>query len=361
MKKKPATVVLLGDKDHGKSTILGRLLFDTGSVTPEKVNALKKGAAFEWAHLMDSFREERSRQMTIDIAPAAVQIGRRSFTFVDVPGHGELIKNRVTGATLAEIAVLVISGQEGITQETERHIALAKFLRLRKIIVAINKMDLLQNNPAAFRKHSIEIRRLLKKFGMSLNAIIPISAIGGENLVRRSRRMRWYKGPTLAQAIVKIEFKAPLGPFIGVVQDVYGENIIGVVLSGKTKAGEILRLLPHGVLVRIKRCVIADSNFRFVLTSSEQKIERGNIVTSSLDLKPQHIVSAECIMLEDSISHSYVAEADFNETKLQKPVFIKNTDGLVMHLRSQIDPPIVIVDKFVLRRSGRIAGICRLL
>jgi len=344
MKKKPATVVLLGDKDHGKSTILGRLLFDTGSVTPEKVNALKKGAAFEWAHLMDSFREERSRQMTIDIAPAAVQIGRRSFTFVDVPGHGELIKNRVTGATLAEIAVLVISGQEGITQETQKHIALAKFLRLRKIIVAINKMDLLQNNPAAFRKHSIEIRRLLKKFGMSLNAIIPISAIGGENLVRRSRRMRWYKGPTLAQAIVKIEFKAPLGPFIGVVQDVYGENIIGVVLSGKTKAGEILRLLPHGVLVRIKRCVM-----------------RGNILTSSLDLKPQRIVSAECIMLEDSIGHSYVAEADFNETKLQKPVFIKNTDGLVTHLRSQIDPPIVIVDKFVLRRSGRIAGVCRLL
>lgn len=130
-------VVLLGEKNHGKSTLLGRILYETKSFPADRLKEIKKIAAnskkrFEWAHLLDSFRYERENEMTLDTTRAIAKIGNQTYEFIDVPGHKELIKNMVTGAADAEFGILVVAADEGITKQTLEHLAIAKFLKLKK-------------------------------------------------------------------------------------------------------------------------------------------------------------------------------------------------------------------------------------
>lgn len=199
-------VVLLGEKDHGKSTLIGRLLHDTKSIPPDRIRGAKAGVKtlgkkFEWAHLLDSFRYEREHEMTLDTTRAYVKWHGREFEFIDVPGHKELMKNMLSGAGDAEFGILMIDAVQGMTRQTERHVALAKFLGIKKMIVAVNKMDAVKYNRTVFEKISSDAGKILAKAGFAKFFILPISAAKNENVLKNSRHMPWYKEyPLMKQA-----------------------------------------------------------------------------------------------------------------------------------------------------------------
>lgn len=199
-------IVLLGEKDHGKSTLIGRLLHDTRSIPPDRIKGAKAGVRnlgkkFEWAHLLDAFRYEREHEMTLDTTRAYVKWRGREFEFIDVPGHKELMKNMLSGAGDAEFGILMIDAVQGITRQTERHTLLAKFLGVRKMIVAINKMDAVKYSRTVFERISSDARKKMMEAGFTGFFILPISAIKNENVLKNSHRMPWYKGyPLMEQA-----------------------------------------------------------------------------------------------------------------------------------------------------------------
>lgn len=195
---------MLGEKDHGKSTLIGRLIRETKSMPDDRMRSAKNaskalGKKFEWAHLLDSFRYEKEREMTLDTTRALVKLGKKHYEFIDIPGHKELIKNMLTGAGDAKYGILVIDAEEGVKLQTLRHIEIAKFLGIKKIIVVANKMDKIGYSQSGFLK----IQKAFK-------SAIPIAASKGENVIKKSKKMPWWTGPTLQQAIFKI-FKTSNG------------------------------------------------------------------------------------------------------------------------------------------------------
>lgn len=191
-------IVLLGEKDHGKSTLLGRLLYETRSVPEDRLKNIK-----EWAHLLDSFRYEREYKMTLDATRVLVKLEKRLYEFIDVPGHKELVKNMLSGASQAEYGVLVIEALEGIKPQTIRHIKLALFLGIEKLIVAINKLDKIRYSFQKFSALKKDTDWMLKKFGFKKILVLPIAASRGENLTKKSKKLSWFRGPTLGEAILK--------------------------------------------------------------------------------------------------------------------------------------------------------------
>jgi len=203
------TIVLLGEKDHGKSTLIGRLIFETKSLPDDRMrdvrNALKgKGKKFEWAHLLDSFQYEREHEMTLDTTRALVNFGGKTLEFIDVPGHKELIKNMLTGAGDAKFAILMIAADEGIKSQTLRHLDIAEFLGIEKLIISVNKMDTIGYSEARFREIKEAFNRVIanREFAKKIS-VIPISASSGNNLIKRTNAFGWYKGPTLYMAVLK--------------------------------------------------------------------------------------------------------------------------------------------------------------
>lgn len=202
-------VVVLGEKDHGKSTLIGRLLYETESIPEDRIRDVKKALQskrkkFEWAHLLDSFQYEREHEMTLDSTRANVNLNRRIFEFIDVPGHKELIKNMITGASEAKFAILVIDITEGIKPQTLRHLQIAKFLGIKKIIVAVNKVDKINYSESKYKNAEQGFSLTLSKKGFGKKIIfIPISAHSGNNLTNRTAKLKWFKGSTLIDAVLK--------------------------------------------------------------------------------------------------------------------------------------------------------------
>ena len=193
--------------------MIGRLIFETKSLPEDRMRDVRKaikgrGKKFEWAHLLDSFIYEREHEMTLDTTRAMVNLGKKSFEFIDVPGHKELIKNMLTGAGDAKFAILTIDVNEGVKPQTLRHLDIAEFLGIEKIIIAVNKIDTAGYSQTRFNEAKKEITGILVKRGFTKKTeMIPISAFSGNNLIKRTRALGWFKGPTLCNAIVK-EFKA---------------------------------------------------------------------------------------------------------------------------------------------------------
>ncbi|MDO8523030.1 MAG: GTP-binding protein [bacterium] len=190
------SIVVLGEKNHGKSTLIGRLLYETRSIPIDRLNDVKQtikasGKRFEWAHLLDSFVYEREHKMTLDTTRAMVKFGTRFYEFIDVPGHKELIQNMLTGASDAKFAILIVDAKEGIKNQTLKHIEIAEFLGIKKIIAIINKMDMVGYSQTTFEK----IKKDLK-----MDAV-PVVAKDGTNLIKKSAKLKWFRGPTLQKTI----------------------------------------------------------------------------------------------------------------------------------------------------------------
>ena len=222
-------IVIVGHVDHGKSTLVGRLLRDTGSLPEgkfEQIQAVcrRRGMPFEWAFLMDSLQAERDQNITIDVSQIWFRSESRSYVIIDAPGHKEFLKNMVTGAASADAALLLIAANEGVQEQSKRHAYLLSMLGVDQVIVLINKMDLVNFSEAVFLQIEQEYRDFLEKLGIRPIRFIPISARDGLNLVEPSSgAVSWYSGPTLMRALDRLPLPSAEadGPLRFAVQDVY--------------------------------------------------------------------------------------------------------------------------------------------
>ncbi|MFB6069525.1 MAG: translation elongation factor EF-1 subunit alpha, partial [Halanaeroarchaeum sp.] len=248
MSDKPhQNLAIIGHVDHGKSTLVGRLLFETGSV-PEHVieqyreEAEEKGkGGFEFAYVMDNLAEERERGVTIDIAHQEFETDTYYFTIVDTPGHRDFVKNMITGASQADNAVLVVAADDGVQPQTREHVFLARTLGIEQLIVGVNKMDLVDYEESTYREVVDEVKGLLKQvqFGTEDASFIPISAFEGDNVAESSENTSWYDGPNMLEALNNLPETSPPtdAPLRLPIQDVYTISGIGTVPVGRVETG----------------------------------------------------------------------------------------------------------------------------
>ncbi|MBI3190945.1 GTP-binding protein, partial [archaeon] len=246
-KKPHLNLVTIGHVDHGKSTLVGRLLFDTGSVRDEQMRKLKelakelKKETFEFAFIMDKLKEERERGVTIDIMHQRFDTAKYYFTIIDAPGHRDFVKNMITGTSQADGAILVVSAKDGIQEQTKEHAYLAKVLGVGQMIVAINKMDAVSYGEAKFKETKEAVEKLLKGVGFKVEEInfVPTSGYIGDNVAKKSENMAWYKGPTLVEALdlFKVPDQPVDKPLRLPVQDVYSITGVGTVPVGRIETG----------------------------------------------------------------------------------------------------------------------------
>lgn len=258
-----SALVVLGDVDHGKSTVVGRLLADTGGLAEGKLEELervsrKRGMPFEWSFALDALQAERDQAVTIDSTQVRVRANGRQILLIDAPGHQELLGQMISGAAQAEAALLVIDAQEGVRGQSRRHAYLAHFLGVRQVIVAINKMDLIAFDKTRFAEVERAIRADLDDLALPTASVIPVAARDGDNLAQRSARTPWYTGPTLLEATLSVrsEPSAASGPLRFPVQDIYKFDerriLVGRVESGVLREGATLLFSPAERIARVR-------------------------------------------------------------------------------------------------------------
>lgn len=246
-------IVIAGHIDHGKSTLIGRLLHDTHSLPEGRLEEIRASCAgldreFEFAYITDALLEERQDRMTIDTTQVVFKTGKREYIIIDTPGHKELLRNMVTGVSYAEGAILIVSASEGIQEQTRRHAHILGLFGIKDIIVVINKMDEVSYSQEVFISLKGKLEELFAQFGIRAAYIIPISAKSGDNVVSLSQNTPWYQDKTVLGALDSLQITDLAHDFRMAVQDIYplnGEDIIvGRICSGKIKRGDKVVILP---------------------------------------------------------------------------------------------------------------------
>jgi len=256
-------IVIVGHVDHGKSTLVGRLLHETGSLPEGKLEMLKavsarRGMPFEWSFLLDALQTERDQGITIDTTQIRFRTGSRDIVLIDAPGHAEFLRNMITGASQADGAVLIIDALEGVRDQTRRHGYLLHLLGIKQVAVVVNKMDRVDFSAARFNEISDEISAHLTGLGVAPSAIIPISARDGDGVAVRTPRIGWYTGPTVVAALDALEPARPLEKLALrlPVQAVYKFDdrriVAGRIESGHLAAGDEIVIMPAGKIAKIK-------------------------------------------------------------------------------------------------------------
>jgi elongation factor 1-alpha len=240
-------LVFIGHVDHGKSTAVGRLLFDTKNIDEQTMKKLKEKAeelgkgGFEFAFVMDNLKEERERGVTIDLAHKKFMTDKYYFTIIDAPGHKDFIKNMITGASQADAGVLVVAANDGVMAQTKEHVFLARTLGVNQLIVAVNKMDMKDYDEKVFEKVKTDVTALLKSVGYNPDEIpfLPMAALPGDNIAEKGDKMAWFKGNTLLKQLdeLKEPEKPTELPLRLPIQDVYNITGIGVVPVGRVETG----------------------------------------------------------------------------------------------------------------------------
>ncbi len=410
-------IVFVGHVDHGKSTTVGRLLYDAGTIDEQTMRKLKEEAerlgkgGFEFAFVMDQLKEERERGVTIDLSHKKFTTPKFDFTIIDAPGHRDFIKNMITGASQADAAVLVI-GSEGVQAQTKEHAFLCKTLGVAQVIVACNKMDLLKYDQKAFEKSKTDAQNLLKSVGYKIESIqvVPIASYPGDNVVKKSANLGWYTGPTLLESLDKLNLpeKPTNLPLRLPLQDVYNIKGIGVVPVGRVetgvmKVGDKIIVMParegKGIIGEVKSIEMhheaiteaePGDNVGFNVRGIELKdIARGDVLghvnnppTVATEFTAQLVVLNHPTVITAGYTpvfhiHTTQVACQFielvkkinpatGETLQEKPDFIKNGDVAVVKIRPM--QPLVIekqkdipkLAKFAIRDSGNTvaAGMC---
>ena len=259
----PLAFVVVGHVDHGKSTLVGRLLADTGALSHgalERVQRIceEQHKAFEYAFLLDALEEEQVQGVTIDVTRVRFAWGARRYLIIDAPGHREFIRNMITGAAHADAAILLVDAQEGVQEQSRRHAYLVSFLGVRSLVVVVNKIDLVGYSAAAFAALAEELRRLLATMGLTPTAIVPASAREGDNLLARSSRMPWYAGPTVLEALAGVPAPQPPAaaalrlPVQSVLKFDERRIVAGRVESGTLAVGDAITVWPSGHTAHVK-------------------------------------------------------------------------------------------------------------
>ena len=271
MEKEQMKIVIIGHIDHGKSTLIGRLLFETNSIPQSTVDEVKKiceelGKEMEFSYLLDSLEEEREQNITIDTTQIFFNTDKRDYVIIDAPGHVEFIKNMVTGASQAEAAILIVDVNEGVKEQTKRHAYIIKMLGIKQIIVVVNKMDSVDFDSDKFNKIKNDVSRFLNELDIEPRFIIPISALRGSNVAKRYDNVGWYNGLSLLEALGTLDAKGVLShkSLRFPIQDVYkikGETLpVGKVEAGTLKQGDEVIFLPSNKKSKIKSIEVWNRN-----------------------------------------------------------------------------------------------------
>ena len=418
-KQKPhINIVFIGHVDHGKSTTVGRLMYDSGIIDEQAMRKLREKAeqlgkkGFEFAFVMDNLKEERERGVTIDLAHKKFVTNKYEYTIIDAPGHKDFIKNMITGASQADVGVLVVAASEGVMEQTKEHIWLARTLGVNQLAIAVNKMDAVNYDEAKFNKVKTDVSQVLKTAGYKLENIkfIAISALQGENIVKKSTKMPWYKGSTLLELLD--EFSEPEKPtqlpLRLPIQDVYNITGIGVVPVGRVETG-IMKVGDKVVIVpgregkgvkgevksiemhheQIQEAIPGDNIGLSVRGIGKKDIARGdvlgredNVPTIATEFTAQIIVLNHPTVLTvgyTPVFHVHTAQVACQFTEIlakidpatgqviqEKPDMLKNGDAARVKLKPQ--KPMVIekqsdiphMSRFAIRDAGSTvaAGMC---
>jgi elongation factor 1-alpha len=361
MPSKPhINLMTAGHVDSGKSTLVGRLLFDSGAIREDELRKLKatatelKKETWEFAYVMDTVKEERARGLTIDIMHRPFETNKWYFTIIDAPGHRDFVKNMITGASQADAAIFVVSAKqgEGIQEQTKEHAWLLKVLGVAQMVVVLNKMDTTNYDEKRFNEIKEEVVKLLKKIGYKTDEIpfIPISGYHGDNVAKKSDKMPWYKGPTLMEALdqsIKEPEKPIDKPLRLPIQDSYSITGVGTVPVGRVETGVLkmndkLIFEPSGTTGEVKSIEVhhqqiseakPGDNVGFnVRGISKNDVKRGD-VAGHVDNPPTVVkeFTAQIVVLQ----HPTVITAGYT------PVFHCHTASVactVKEITAKIDP-----------------------
>ncbi len=256
-------IVIVGHVDHGKSTLVGRLLHETGSLPDGKLEMLKavsarRGMPFEWSFLLDALQTERDQGITIDTTQIRFRTNAREVVLIDAPGHAEFLRNMITGASQADAAVLIIDAAEGVRDQTRRHGYLLHLLGIRQVAIVINKMDRVGFSRERYQEISDEISAHLNGLGVRPTAVIPISARDGDGVAARTPAIAWYSGPTVVEALDQL---TPAKPMTELalrlpIQAIYKFDdrriVAGRIESGSLKSGDEIVIMPAGKIAKVK-------------------------------------------------------------------------------------------------------------
>ena len=293
-------LVVIGHKDHGKSTLIGRLLYDSNVIPEQKIQEIeeeskrlgKKG--FKFHFLLDSLEEEREGGLTIDIMQTPFKTKKYLYTIIDCPGHKEFVKNMITGASQADAAILVVSAKEGIQDQTKHHAFLTKILGINQLVVAVNKMDKVSYNEERFKEVSEKLNKVFISLGYEKVPIIPVSALNGDNVLKRSKKFQWYDGQTLFETLDKTISPSTLPiskPLRACVQDVYqlkGEKIVVCKIeTGILESGRRVIFEPSGEKGLVKKIEMFGKEIRQakpgdsvgLIISGIKGVNRGDVVS----------------------------------------------------------------------------------
>lgn len=310
-------LVLVGHVDHGKSTFIGRLLYDSGSLKPDKIEEVKSiskslGKEMDFAYFTDNLEEEREEEKTIDIFKTKFK-SEKSYNLIDCPGHKEFVKNMLTGASRGEAALLMLSAKagEGMQDQTKRHLFLIKMLGINTLFVAINKMDTVGYNQDRFEEIKKDLDKFLGKIDFHPVAIVPISAKKGDNILKKSENIGWYSGEPIIKIIDKVVEKRSGPNFLrAVVQGKYGDIILIKIESGTIKKGQevffnyaesrdVVESILSGLDEKQESKAGDVVGIKIRQKNALEEISRGEIL-SSLENKPEKLseVKAEIFALE---------------------------------------------------------------
>jgi sulfate adenylyltransferase large subunit len=295
-----------GSVDDGKSTLIGRLLYDTKSVYEDQVRSIEgKGTTapgqIDFALLTDGLRAEREQGITIDVAYRYFSTARRKFIIADTPGHEQYTRNMATGASTADAAVVLIDASKGVLVQSRRHAYIASLLRVRHVLVAVNKMDLIGYDEAAFRAIESEFTSVLDQIAADTGSpvesvFVPVSALAGDNIVHRSKTMPWYSGPSLLDLLESLppSIETRTAPFRFPVQRVLRPDrsfrgFAGQIASGTIRPGDKITVLPSGRSAEVARIVTWDGDLAeayaplsvTLVLDRELDISRGDLIVSS--------------------------------------------------------------------------------
>lgn len=390
--KEHINLIFIGHVDHGKSTSVGRILYETGALTEQQLRKLKEEAekvgkaTFEFAFTMDTLKEERERGVTIDLSHKEFETQKYYFTIIDAPGHKDFVKNMITGASQADAAVLVCSAKEGIQPQTKEHAFLAKVLGVQQLIVAVNKMDAVNYDHLKFDEVKAQLTTLLKNIGYKVENIpfVPYSGFQGANIAKKpTAEMPWYAGPTLLECFDKLSVPAkPIDkPLRLPIQDVFtitghGTVPVGRVETGILKLNETVVFMPSGAKGEVKKIemhhqelaqAVPGDNVGFNVKNVDKKdVKRGEVVgPANSPPKVAADFTAQIVVLEHPtaigkgytpVFHLHTAQIactiteilekkdpKTGQTQQKNPDFIKTGDVAIVKIKP-LKP--VVVEKF---------------
>jgi len=334
-----------GSVDDGKSTLIGRLLFDSHNVYDDHIRSVTHNAAIDFAQLTDGLRAEREQGITIDVAYRYFSTPKRKFIIADTPGHEQYTRNMATGASTADVAIVLVDARKGILNQTRRHACIASLLGIPTVIAAINKMDLVDFSPEVFKQHSDSLKALAKQLEIPRLIPVPVSALDGDNVVHRSTRMPFYDGPsilelleTLPLAIERIQatFRLPIQRVIRPHQDFRG--FAGQITAGAVHPGDEVVALPSGRRTRVKSITTWEGELarahapQSVVISLEDEIDlsRGEMI-AAVDAPPR-----KTTRIEGTVVWMHAKPLRVGATYLLKHTS-QTVRATVVELRSRVD------------------------